>query len=195
TAAERRRKLTASEEWRAKRRASRPSRAVETSKKPWVSHNVTELNQQRIYEIDVPTGGVRSTKEIGLTLRDERGAANHSIDTTSALDGPDADLPVDPYMLGLWLGDGYTASGAIGMLLDDWKEIEGYCPPVKSEKHDCRPPRRRVYSTRRFDGFQSALRKLGLLGAKHIPAAFLRASKAQRVALFQGLMDTDGTCD
>ncbi len=33
---------------------------------------------------------------------------------------------------------------------------------------------------------------LGVLGDKHIPVQYLRASRAQRLALLQGLMDTDG---
>jgi replicative DNA helicase len=34
---------------------------------------------------------------------------------------------------------------------------------------------------------------LGLLGHKHIPAAYLRASIAQRRELLAGILDTDGT--
>ena len=37
------------------------------------------------------------------------------------------------------------------------------------------------------------LRELGVLGNKHIPERYLHASVAQRLALLQGLMDTDGT--
>lgn len=40
---------------------------------------------------------------------------------------------------------------------------------------------------------QARLRTLGVLGNKHIPAAYLRASEAQRRALLAGLLDTDGT--
>ncbi|MGI5493042.1 replicative DNA helicase [Microtetraspora malaysiensis] len=36
------------------------------------------------------------------------------------------------------------------------------------------------------------LRKLGVLGNKHIPSEYLRASEAQRRALLAGLLDTDG---
>ena len=36
------------------------------------------------------------------------------------------------------------------------------------------------------------LRELGLVNNKHIPAIYLRASVEQRLALLQGLMDTDG---
>jgi replicative DNA helicase len=37
------------------------------------------------------------------------------------------------------------------------------------------------------------LRKLGVLGRKHIPRAYLRASERQRRQLLAGLLDTDGT--
>jgi replicative DNA helicase len=39
---------------------------------------------------------------------------------------------------------------------------------------------------------QSQLRGLGVLGRKHIPRQYLEASPDQRLALLQGLMDTDG---
>jgi replicative DNA helicase len=40
---------------------------------------------------------------------------------------------------------------------------------------------------------QAELRTLGVLGDKHIPPIYLRASAAQRRALLAGLLDTDGT--
>ena len=40
---------------------------------------------------------------------------------------------------------------------------------------------------------QALLRTLGVLGDKHIPAAYLRSSLAQRRALLAGLLDSDGT--
>jgi replicative DNA helicase len=41
--------------------------------------------------------------------------------------------------------------------------------------------------------FTALLRKIGVLGAKHIPSNYLRASEAARRELLAGLMDTDGT--
>ncbi len=41
--------------------------------------------------------------------------------------------------------------------------------------------------------FQALLRTLGVLGDKHIPASYLRASEADRRELLAGLLDTDGT--
>jgi replicative DNA helicase len=40
---------------------------------------------------------------------------------------------------------------------------------------------------------QAQLRTIGVLGQKHIPAEYLRASEQQRRALLAGLLDTDGT--
>ncbi|WP_106215146.1 replicative DNA helicase [Kineococcus rhizosphaerae] len=41
--------------------------------------------------------------------------------------------------------------------------------------------------------FQARLRTIGVLGDKHIPVDYLRASETQRRALLAGLLDTDGT--
>ena len=54
-------------------------------------------------------------------------------------------LPVAPYILGLWLGDGYSASPAICGARKDLKEIESYVKKLcrttyyeeKNEKKDC----------------------------------------------------------
>ena len=40
---------------------------------------------------------------------------------------------------------------------------------------------------------QAQLRTIGVLGNKHIPSSYLRASEEQRRALLAGLLDTDGT--
>nr|ABP43362.1 primary replicative DNA helicase [Mycolicibacterium gilvum PYR-GCK] len=44
-----------------------------------------------------------------------------------------------------------------------------------------------------FGSVQARLRTIGVLGAKHIPIDYLRASEEQRRALLAGLLDTDGT--
>lgn len=108
----------------------------------------------------------------------------------AAIDLPDADLPVDPYVLGVWLGDGDTAGPTITQSVEDidW---------LREEFH------RRGYLTRsratptRFGvaGLAEGLRDAGVLGAKHVPDAYLRASIKQRRELVQGLVDTDGHVD
>ena len=55
---------------------------------------------------------VRTTREIAGTLRcaTADGRLNHCVPTTNALLLPEADLRLDPYVLGVWLGDGHSAA-------------------------------------------------------------------------------------
>ena len=59
-----------------------------------------------------PRSSVRTTRELAATVQtataDRR--VNHSVTTTSALVLPPAALLLPPYVLGVWLGDGHTAS-------------------------------------------------------------------------------------
>ncbi len=49
---------------------------------------------------------VRTTVEIGATLKRHDGHSNHAVPVTQPLDLPRADLPIPPFVLGVWLGDG-----------------------------------------------------------------------------------------
>lgn len=99
---------------------------------------------------------------------------------------PDANLPIDPYTLGLWLGDG-RASGAY--IHHDAADDYQYAYPVTSTwTHKDTG----VVQDYLGGGFLTALRALGLLGNRHIPSVYLRASEAQRRALLAGLIDSDG---
>src|ERR671912_1336584 len=55
---------------------------------------------------------VRTTEEIARSVRCATTDArlNHSITNAAPLDLPEADLPVPPYALGVWLGDGTSAA-------------------------------------------------------------------------------------
>lgn len=138
---------------------------------------------------------VRTTEAIAATLLvTKKQARNHSITTTLPLALADRDLPIDPYVLGAWLGDGTSRSGQFTCCERD---VE-----IMQRVGEHYPVRRLVtpmqWSTggganRKTRSLQAILRREGLLQNKHIPADYLRASYAQRLALMQGLMDTDGS--
>jgi phage terminase large subunit-like protein len=146
---------------------------------------------------------VRTTEEIARTLRyGARGDFNHSLQMPAFMDLPEADLPFPPYTLGAWLGDGTSASGRITFMPSDREirdGIEADGLPIKEQYSN--GSRALTYALTNGDRSQAArnncvaarLRALGVLNAKHVPAAYLRASRQQRLALLQGLMDTDGT--
>lgn len=133
------------------------------------------------------TDSVYTTLQIKDTLRTIRQGQkkNHSIENTLPLQFPEKDLPIPPYVLGAWLGDGHSAGGTITSA--DMEVIETiYSNGYEITKHK-----------NKFNygilALQSKLRGAGLLHNKHIPEEYLRASIVQRRELLYGLMDTDGT--
>jgi hypothetical protein len=102
---------------------------------------------------------------------------------------PRAALPIDPYVLGLWLADGKHTSGEVSKP-DDFVFDEcvrrGYPVNMATGGNTGKCPMRTVQR------LASALRALGLKGNKHVPAAYMTASVAQRLDLLRGLMDGDG---
>ncbi|MDT4943615.1 MAG: replicative helicase, partial [Pseudonocardiales bacterium] len=198
---------------------------------------------------------VVTTAEMATTLRcqtaDRR--LNHSVACTESLNLPEADLPLPPYMLGAWLGDGTSASATLTcadeQIVDNIRaegisvkraagflryRLQFVTPKIPSRScevcgrvfHPARPEVRtcgqscggkvsalsgpaqvptcqdcgkRVFGWGRCRSchaqrgtVQAVLRSIGVLGNKHIPTAYLRASEAQRRALLAGLLDTDG---
>ena len=141
-----------------------------------------------------PTASVRTTEQIAATLAGEGGRLNHSVPLAGRLAAPAAPLPIPPYTLGVWLGDGDRASGRITTAdpeLLAFVRADGFSPGPPSAKRGLggRPSRAAAYTLR---GLRGRLRLAGLLGDKHVPAGYLFAAPQQRLALLQGLMDTDG---
>jgi hypothetical protein len=127
-----------------------------------------------------------------LARTDELTPGKHFIPVAGALATEEAELPVDPYVLGLWLGDGRAQGGSLTPGDEDIAEVRdaiearGYrCGPVSG------PPQR--HGTFTIHGLAPQLRAAGVFGNKHIPAIYLRASEQQRRELLRGLMDTDGS--
>ncbi|MDT7581063.1 MAG: replicative helicase, partial [Pseudonocardiales bacterium] len=127
---------------------------------------------------------VRTTAQLAATLRcgTADGRLNHSVETCSALQFPELSLPVEPYTLGVWLGDGTTAAASY---TSDDPEIADY---VESEG----------YRVERLPGRRFGIRLPVPPAAEQrlcavVPPEYQRASERQRRALLAGLMDTDGT--
>ncbi len=199
--------------------------------------------------------GVVTTEEMARTLRCPSGDArlNHAVRLASALELPKRDLPLAPYSLGVWLGDGHSA--AARFTSDDPEIAEAvrneglrveargnrlyslrFPEETPCEERECvvcglyfRPQTSQVRTCGRVCGgrartvsapvaaptcqdcgepssglrrcqrchsrhgtVQAVLRTIGVLGRKHIPREYLRASIEQRRALLAGLLDADG---
>src|SRR5919197_651960 len=136
---------------------------------------------------------VKTTEELLATLRCngvER-RLNHALVNTKPLHLPAQELPLPPYALGVWMGDGHAASARITTADPEiivHLEADGLqVVPHGRLLHTLRLPERSHGTV------QAMLHSLGVLDDKHIPASYLRASEAQRRSLLAGLLDTDGT--
>ena len=101
------------------------------------------------------------------------------------------EVPIDPYTLGAWLGDGSKSGAILSLNGDDMEEIKSYIPytPTVCKRmgdENCFIVR---YG---YSEFSKSLIELGLKDNKHIPHDYLFNSYENRLALLQGLMDTDG---
>ena len=148
--------------------------------------------------------GIHTTQEIADTLRVEYIGSegwNHSIQVASELQTEYVDLPIPPYALGAWLGDGTSSAGAITCCGMDYAIIEhiratGVNAVLKNRSDKTKTPQYSLDTmkqrSRVEESFTRRLRNLGVLGNKHIPQIYLRANTEQRRELLCGLMDTDG---
>jgi len=141
------------------------------------------------HEWMLSSGEMIETREMARRCHEQ--SRRLAVNLHGPLQMPEADLPIDPYLLGVWLGDGSSSQATLHL-----------CSPEKMEHVGGRVrDRAPVYEYRvRRDGkaigvrggFLKDLRELGLLGAKRIPRSYLLASLEQRLELLRGLIDTDG---
>lgn len=112
------------------------------------------------------------------------------------LEYDEQELPFDPYTFGVWLGDGCSKGSILTLNGDDMNEILSYIPyhPTSITQEKDRNCFRIKFSTRDWkkSELSTFLKKYNLRGNKHIPKEFLYNSYENRLALLQGLMDTDG---
>lgn len=111
-------------------------------------------------------------------------------------------LPLDPYVLGVILGDGHIGKTVLTVTKEDkfiFDEIEKCLPgTVRFSMHsDVTSAIIRNHNGQEKNVYLEILRGLGLgeklSHEKFVPEMYLHGSTQQRLALLQGLMDTDGT--
>ena len=163
----------------------------------WVTHSANDRYQGRSLQL-------RTTSEIANSIKTSMGTSNYSIPWASALDYPEQAHILDPYYVGLWLGDGTSLCSDISCHADDAEETRNELQKLgwKVEVKQNGDPNSngRVLSVQNDEKWssrnpQSLLRSLNLISNKHIPESYLRGSISQRLALLAGLMDSDGTVD
>lgn len=119
---------------------------------------------------------------------------------------PTVELPVDPYLLGVLIGDGCLKEKSVYLSTPDQEILDSVAAllpesieVVHAQKYDYRLQRKVEFRDTKENVLMTSLRRLDLMGCrsyeKFIPEAYLSASHEQRLHLLQGLMDTDGYVD
>jgi hypothetical protein len=114
----------------------------------------------------------------------------------SHVEFPEQELPIDPYILGAWLGDGqsagynfYSDDEEVIDYFTEWAVKHGYAFIKNSAAYSY------SVSTISTKPWVSLLRELELYNNKHIPRQYFQSSRQQRLQLLAGIIDTDGTLD
>ncbi|PRY38423.1 hypothetical protein CLV58_109150 [Spirosoma oryzae] len=171
----------------------------------WYVWNNRKFSGRGVYE-------VKTTRELLVDYKKEidqrpnRYETQHSkyaIPTAKPVEYSEKNLPVDPYILGIWLSCGDDRHTALitsdrqlekvwcdfakqsGLTCNRWKKKWVGHPEeviIKGPKNclHCNPLRKQ-------------LTELGLLCNKHIPELYKKASVSQRLALVQGILDGKGS--
>lgn len=131
----------------------------------------------------------------------------HGVKLTTPLQ-TDRPIQIDPYLLGLWLGDGYRSSLTFIVNRTKDPEIIDYFKQLplesglsvnfyKKEEDRYNDEMFKVSITGRGYGVSNSLldsfKFYNLIKNKHIPEDYLWTSPANRLELLAGLIDTDGT--
>jgi hypothetical protein len=109
------------------------------------------------------------------------------------------ELPVDPYILGILLGDGCITSGAVRFASNDEYIVELVNHRLPTGFHIAHDDgcNYRIVSDDGQTSFSKYLKEIGVWGSssinKFIPEEYLFASRFDRKMLLAGLMDSDGT--
>ena len=110
--------------------------------------------------------------------------------------GERKDLPLDPYTLGVWLGDGTNRNPTICCAKNDRRPIDRVIRNGATVRWETVHKATGVLYFG-FD-FRPQLQSMGMCHSrrampKHIPVEYITASIEQRLDLLAGLLDTDGT--
>ena len=158
----------------------------------------TNIMVQNHRKNGTPSFYIKTTKEI---IKDYISQGKSIfIPVAKAVGYEQKDLPIDPYVLGVWLGDGIKGCRTLTISNDESDIIERIADRLGATFH--------LHGKTNFHNtfhrnsntlkMQEALKEYGLdvySGERFIPNDYLHSSVEQRMELLKGLMDSDGNID
>ena len=152
-------------------------------------------------------GGHKKGDVLNITVKDyleksEKFKSNYK-GYKVAVDFSEKPVSLEPYYLGLWLGDGHSYSQRITNIdTEVIHYLEDYANRLESElvvyeqvdkTNGYGIVNRNKHTSEEFSTcIQTELRKLNVIQNKHIPQSYLINSKQNRLELLAGIIDADG---
>lgn len=155
----------------------------------------TQTHQERRNNSE---GTVKTTQQIFDTLFTGKSEPepNHRILIKHQIKYDTKQLPIEPYLLGAWIGDGCSNKNEITCGKVDFQEM--YDINLSNINKTFRDDYKRgtfgikIQKDQNEISFKKHLENLNLLKNKHIPDIYLQSDENQRLELLRGLLDTDG---
>lgn len=150
-------------------------------------------NKHRNCEITLTTEQLAQNK---IQFINRRGYPEYRyyIPNTKPVQYQSKQVNIDPYILGVWLGDGNSRDNRFTFEecnLQFFKD-QGITPMITEGQTRLGSKGQNIYMARIKELHMQDLRNYNLISNKHIPNDYLLGSVDQRIALLQGLVDTDG---
>ena len=149
-----------------------------------------------------PITNIRMTDYLAQS---ERWKANFRGYRAGVIHFPERDVPVDPYLMGVWLGDGdsnrltiTSADDEIALWLKEFSakhDLNFVSDPKPNNKASRYFLYKSVNVSCRTHSVWKEFRALNVVRNKHIPQIYLANDEQTRLSLLAGLIDTDGTFD
>lgn len=169
------------------------------------------VNESHILSLKLtPTSTGQAHERIDICVRDylrqSRTFKHRAKGWRTGVEWASRAVPLDPYFLGIWLGDGTQTKAqvskpdpeirdavaavgeAMGLVMTDQSGRDAACPSwtLTTGVRGGRPEDRQ-------NGVLNALRELGVVAEKHVPECYLVNDRKTRLAVLAGLLDTDGS--
>lgn len=124
--------------------------------------------------------------------RGSRGArCKFQLPISEGVEGVHKQLTVEPYFLGVWLGDGKSSRPQICGVDDEvFSGVGEFYHPTSEWTQEDTGVKYSYYGDVKL---MRSLKDLGVLDNKHIPVEFMNCSRLQRLELLAGLIDSDGS--
>ena len=173
----------------------------------WTVTDVTSSRhrEQELTLKEMMRRGLKTKLTPSRAASNRKPLSKYRIPKVAPVEFAERQLPIDPYLLGLLIGDGYLCGNAVSisnplMDVEMITRASGRLPDGYEFHKNSSPACPSYVIAQKIkggkDGFARRIRRLGLdvrSRDKFIPQEYLLGSVGQRLSLLRGLMDTDGT--